>query len=47
MVTAIVMIDDFTFDNGATRVVPGTHRLALPIPKSFAQPLATHPRERA
>lgn len=44
-VTAIVMMDDFTEENGATRVVPGTHRFIEPIEKSLAQPLAVHPRE--
>ena len=46
VLTAIWMIDDFTLDNGATRVVPGTHRIASAIPKSFAQPTAKHPNER-
>ena len=43
--TAIWMLDDFTPSNGATRVVPGTHRLRTAIPKSLAQPLAHHPDE--
>ncbi len=46
VVSAIAMLDDFTVESGATRVVPGSHRLAEPIPKSLAQPGATHPRER-
>jgi ectoine hydroxylase-related dioxygenase (phytanoyl-CoA dioxygenase family) len=45
VVTAIWMIDDFTGGNGATRLVPGTHRIARPIPKSLAQPGARHPDE--
>jgi len=45
-VTALWMIDAFTDDNGATRVVPGSHRLTRPPPPSFAQPLARHPDER-
>jgi ectoine hydroxylase-related dioxygenase (phytanoyl-CoA dioxygenase family) len=36
---------DFTVENGATRVVPGSHRVTRPISKSFAQPLARHPDE--
>ena len=46
VVTALWMIDPFTDDNGATRVVPGSHRLRRPPPPSFAQPLARHPDER-
>ena len=45
VLTAIWMIDDFTRDNGATRVVPGTHRLLRPIPRELGQPDATHPSE--
>ncbi len=46
VVTAIFMLDDFTEENGATRVVPGSHRLVRPIPKSLAQPLSRHPDQR-
>jgi ectoine hydroxylase-related dioxygenase (phytanoyl-CoA dioxygenase family) len=46
VVTAIFMFDDFTEANGATRVVPGSHRLSGPIPKSLAQPLSRHRDER-
>ncbi len=42
VVTAIWMLDDFTPDSGATRVVPGSHRVARPLPKALAQPLAHH-----
>ena len=45
VLTAILMLDAFTADNGATRVVPGSHRIIAPIAKSYAQPLAHHPRE--
>lgn len=45
VVTAIVMLDAFSADNGATRIVPGTHLIPTPIPKSYAQPLARHPDE--
>ena len=37
------MIDDFTPDNGSTRLVPGTHRARCPPPKSFADPASRHP----
>jgi ectoine hydroxylase-related dioxygenase (phytanoyl-CoA dioxygenase family) len=46
ILTALWMIDDFTVENGATRVVPGTHRITSAIPKSYAQPMAKHPNER-
>lgn len=42
-VTALGLIDDFTPDNGATRLVPGTHRARRPPPKSFADPNGRHP----
>jgi ectoine hydroxylase-related dioxygenase (phytanoyl-CoA dioxygenase family) len=45
VVTSIWMLDNFTSINGATRVVPGSHWLVAPIPKSYAQPLATHADE--
>lgn len=45
VVTVIFMLDAFTANNGATRVVPGTHRVTAPISKSYAQPLAHHPQE--
>src|SRR5262249_29251496 len=46
VVTAIWMLDDFTTENGATRVVPRSHLVTRPLAKSFAQPLAHHPEER-
>lgn len=42
VLTALWLLDDFTQHNGATRVVPGTHRLIQPISKALAQPLAIH-----
>lgn len=43
--TAIWMLNDFTADNGATRVVPGTHRSGK-LPKQFLHdPSAHHPEE--
>jgi hypothetical protein len=46
VVTAIWMLDDFTIENGATRVVPGSHRMLKPISKSLGQPEARHASER-
>jgi ectoine hydroxylase-related dioxygenase (phytanoyl-CoA dioxygenase family) len=45
VLTAIWMFDDFTHENGATRVVSGSHRITQPIAKSLAQPLAVHPHQ--
>ena len=39
------MLDDFTAENGATRVVPRSHLITRPISKSLGQPLAHHPDE--
>jgi hypothetical protein len=41
----LLMLDDFTPTNGATRVVPGSHRFGK-LPQSvMADPAATHPDE--
>lgn len=45
VLTAIWMLDDFTRENGATRVVAGSHRVLRPIAKELAQPDAVHPSE--
>jgi Phytanoyl-CoA dioxygenase (PhyH) len=42
-VTALGLIDAFTEENGATRVVPGSHRARRPPPKGFADPASRHP----
>ncbi|MFZ1989970.1 MAG: phytanoyl-CoA dioxygenase family protein [Alphaproteobacteria bacterium] len=46
LLTALWMLDDFTLENGATRVVPGSHRITRPLAKDLAQPLAKHQGER-
>jgi ectoine hydroxylase-related dioxygenase (phytanoyl-CoA dioxygenase family) len=46
IVTTIWLLEDFTSDNGATRVVPGTHRLLTPPPKSLADPSSRHPDQK-
>lgn len=43
--TALWLLDDFTPDNGATRLVPGSHRKGA-IPKAFAEPDRRHPDEK-
>lgn len=46
IVTAIWLLDDFTPTNGATRLVPGSHLLPLPLPKSMQDPASRHPDQR-
>jgi len=43
--TAIWMLDDFTRRNGATRVVPGSHRASRPPKEAMADTRAPHPDE--
>jgi hypothetical protein len=43
MVNAFWLLDDMDEANGATRVVPGSHRLARIPHKSLSQPDARHP----
>jgi hypothetical protein len=42
---SIWLLDDFTAGNGATRVVPGSHRLGALPREAMADPAAPHPRE--
>jgi ectoine hydroxylase-related dioxygenase (phytanoyl-CoA dioxygenase family) len=46
IVTSIWLLDDFTSENGATRLVPGTHRLLTQPSKSFADPASRHHDQR-
>jgi ectoine hydroxylase-related dioxygenase (phytanoyl-CoA dioxygenase family) len=42
---SIWLLDDFTADNGATRVVPGSHRFGAPPRDAMPDPAAAHPGE--
>jgi ectoine hydroxylase-related dioxygenase (phytanoyl-CoA dioxygenase family) len=44
VVNSLWMLDEFSADNGATRVVPGTHRMRAPR-FHLPSPLAEHPEE--
>jgi ectoine hydroxylase-related dioxygenase (phytanoyl-CoA dioxygenase family) len=46
VVTSIWLLDDFTEQNGSTRVVPGSHLQPHLPSKSFKEPAAHHPDER-
>jgi ectoine hydroxylase-related dioxygenase (phytanoyl-CoA dioxygenase family) len=41
----IWMLDDFTTQNGATRVIPGSHTWGRRPQEELEDPLASHPRE--
>jgi ectoine hydroxylase-related dioxygenase (phytanoyl-CoA dioxygenase family) len=41
----IWLIDDFTPDNGATRLIPGSHRWGTRPQDALADPMAPHPDE--
>jgi ectoine hydroxylase-related dioxygenase (phytanoyl-CoA dioxygenase family) len=40
---SIWLLDDFTEENGATRVVPGSHRRTVRVRDELPDPLAAHP----
>ncbi len=42
---SIWLLDDFTEDNGATRVVPGSHRRTVSVRDTMPDPAAAHPGE--
>jgi ectoine hydroxylase-related dioxygenase (phytanoyl-CoA dioxygenase family) len=42
---SIWLLDDFTEDNGATRVVPGSHRLTVSVRDAMPDTSAPHPDE--
>ncbi len=44
--TALWLLDDFTPHNGATRLIPGSHRWPKPLPKPQLAPEAHHPDEQ-
>jgi hypothetical protein len=46
IVNAFWMLDDMDESNGATRLIPGTHRLRRVPDKSLSQPDARHPQAR-
>jgi len=46
VLTTLWLLDDFTENNGATRLIPGSHMWIKPLPKPLQQPEAKHPDQR-
>ena len=46
VVTTLWLLDDFIENNGATRLIPGSHSWLKPLPKPMQQPEAKHPDQR-
>jgi len=46
VVTTIWLLDDFTENNGATRLIPGSHLTHIPLPKPMRQPESRHPDQQ-
>ena len=46
IVTSIWLLDDFTQNNGATRLIPGSHLLFRPLPKPMQAPESRHPDQK-
>src|SRR5262249_52724768 len=46
VVTALWLLDDFTENNGATRLIPGSHLLPKPLPKPMQAPGGHHPDQQ-
>lgn len=44
-VTAIWLLDDFVGNNGATRLIAGSHRWLTVLPKAMQQPESRHPQQ--
>ena len=44
--TTLWLLDDFIENNGATRLIPGSHMWIQPLPKPMKQPDAKHPDQR-
>jgi ectoine hydroxylase-related dioxygenase (phytanoyl-CoA dioxygenase family) len=44
--TTLWLLDDFIENNGATRLIPGSHMWLKPLPKPMKQPEAKHPDQR-
>src|SRR5882672_6824764 len=46
VVTTLWLLDDFIENNGATRLIPGSHLWLKTLPKPLQQPEAKHPDQR-